>query len=35
MIIALMNVHVHDFASIRSIIEGNNRIGMIGAILTA
>jgi hypothetical protein len=27
-IVALMNVHEHDSAIIRSIIEGNNRIGM-------
>ena len=31
-IVALMNVHEHDSAIIRSIIEGNNRIGMLGSI---
>jgi hypothetical protein len=31
-IVALMNVHEHDSAIIRSIIEGNNRIGMVNNI---
>ena len=32
-IVALMNIHEHDLAIILSIIEGNNRIGMVQTML--